>query len=88
VKKIFLVYKIYIYVFIILLLGGLAIAVPGALKGYSTIYNLYGGGVPWSALFEPTIRLCEEGIRISEFLEAGLIKNEKLIKKDPLLKYK
>lgn len=67
--------------------GGLAIAVPGALKGYSTIYKLYGGGVPWEALFEPTIRLCEDGIRINKFLERGLEKYENFIKKDPMLKY-
>lgn len=67
--------------------GGLAIAVPGAFRGYSTIYKLYGGGVPWESLFQPIIEMCENGIRISEFQEAGLQKNEALIKKDPLLRY-
>lgn len=66
--------------------GGLSIAVPGSLKGYSTIYNLYGGGVPWASLFEPTIKLCEEGIKISNHLEARLKVSEELLKRDILLR--
>jgi len=53
----------------------LAIAVPGALKGYSAIYKLYGGGVPWDSLFEPAIKLCEDGIDISERLETNMKNN-------------
>ncbi|VVC34645.1 Hypothetical protein CINCED_3A012630 [Cinara cedri] len=65
--------------------GGKAIAVPGELKGYSTIYELYGGGVPWESLFEPTIRLCEDGIKVSERLEKSIKNHEDLIKNDTLL---
>jgi len=65
----------------------MAIAIPGELKGYSTIYNLYGGGVPWESLFEPTIKLCEEGMTISERLEINLNNHEDLIKNDLLLRY-
>lgn len=68
--------------------GGMAVAVPGELKGYSTIYNLYGGGVSWESLFEPTIKLCEEGITISERLAINLKSHEYLIKNDLLLRYK
>lgn len=68
-------------------LGGLAIAVPGELKGYSTLYELYGGGVSWPSLFKPTIELCEEGIQISSRLGINLINNEQLIKNDVLLRY-
>ncbi|XP_022163024.1 gamma-glutamyltranspeptidase 1-like [Myzus persicae] len=66
--------------------GGLAVAVPGELKGYSTIYNLYGGQVPWPSLFEPTIKLCEEGMLISKRLESCLKSEEDLIKNDPILR--
>lgn len=45
--------KLLIYLNIINL-GGLAIGVPGELKGYSAIYELYGGGVSWESLFKPT----------------------------------
>ncbi|XP_025200825.1 glutathione hydrolase 1 proenzyme-like isoform X1 [Melanaphis sacchari] len=68
-------------------LGGLAVAVPGELKGYWTIYNLYGSGkVSWPSLFEPTIKLCENGIKISSRLELNMINHEDLIKNDPFLR--
>ncbi|XP_025200868.1 glutathione hydrolase 1 proenzyme-like [Melanaphis sacchari] len=66
--------------------GALAVAIPGALKGYSTIYNLYGGGVPWETLFDPTIKLCEEGITISDHLDFSLKFDEDLIKNDTILR--
>lgn len=66
----------------------MAVAVPGELKGYSTIYNLYGGGVSWESLFEPTIKLCEEGMMISKRLALNLNNHEDLIKNDLLLRYK
>lgn len=66
----------------------MAVAVPGELKGYSTIYSLYGGQVSWSSLFEPTIKLCEEGMVISERLGSSLKSEEELIKNDPMLRYR
>lgn len=67
--------------------GGLAVGVLGAFKGYSEIYKLYGGGVPWESLFEPTIKLCEEGIKISKHLEISLKDDVEVIKADPMLRY-
>ncbi|XP_060862732.1 glutathione hydrolase 1 proenzyme-like isoform X3 [Metopolophium dirhodum] len=66
--------------------GGLAVAVPGALKGYSAIYNLYGGGVPWESLFEPAIQLCENGMDISKRLETNMKNNQDMIENDPSLR--
>lgn len=77
-------YKIII---VFLCVGGMAVAIPGALKGYSTIYNLYGGGVSWASLFEPTIKLCEEGMKISKHLEARMMVVQSLLKRDTLLRY-
>lgn len=65
----------------------MAVAIPGELKGYSTIYKLYGGKVSWESLFEPTIKLCENGIKISERLELNMRNHEDLIKNDPFLRY-
>ena len=42
-------------------IGGLAVGVPGELRGFEEAYKAYGGGVSWERLFEPNIRLCEEG---------------------------
>lgn len=66
--------------------GGLAAGVLGAFKGYSEIYKLYGGGVSWESLFEPTIKLCEEGIKISKHLEISLKDDVEIIKADPMLR--
>ncbi|XP_050529611.1 scoloptoxin SSD14-like isoform X2 [Daktulosphaira vitifoliae] len=59
--------------------GGMAIAVPGELKGYWIAYNKYGGGVPWKELFEPTIKHCKQGIVVSERLANNLVRFEDLI---------
>jgi len=65
----------------------LAVGVLGAFKGYSEIYKLYGGGVSWESLFEPTIKLCDYGIKISKHLEISLKDDVELIKADPMLRY-
>lgn len=65
----------------------MAIAVPGELKGYSTAYKSYGGGVSWESLFEPTIKLCEEGMKVSDRLAHNLKNHEQLVKNDTMLRY-
>lgn len=42
-------------------IGGLAVGVPGELRGFEEAYKAHGGGVSWERLFEPNIKLCEEG---------------------------
>ncbi|GAA5974498.1 hypothetical protein JCM11641_002057 [Rhodosporidiobolus odoratus] len=41
-------------------IGGLAVAVPGELRGFEAAYQTCGGGVPWSRLFEPAAELARE----------------------------
>ncbi|XP_069122923.1 glutathione hydrolase 1 proenzyme-like [Argopecten irradians] len=41
--------------------GGMAIAVPGQVKGLHAAWKL-GGKLPWKALFQPTIRLLQHGV--------------------------
>lgn len=66
----------------------MAVAVPGELKGYATIYKLYGGGVSWQSLFEPTIQLCEYGMEINRHLHISLKARETtLIQNDPMIRY-
>lgn len=62
--------------------GGLSVAVPGEVKGYWTAYQKYGGGVPWEELFEPTIKLCRDGIPINENFANKLKKFEENIRAD------
>jgi gamma-glutamyltranspeptidase / glutathione hydrolase / leukotriene-C4 hydrolase len=40
--------------------GGLAVAVPGELKGYWEVHQKYGK-LPWRQLIEPSINLCRVG---------------------------
>ncbi|XP_065208918.1 scoloptoxin SSD14-like [Planococcus citri] len=62
--------------------GGLAIGIPGEIKGYWTAYNKFGGGVPWKDIFTPTISLCENGIPINKALYQMLVKSEVAIQSD------
>ncbi|KAK6517845.1 hypothetical protein TWF506_005021 [Arthrobotrys conoides] len=47
--------------------GGLAVGVPGEIDGYWKAWKMYGR-VQWKDLFEPSIRLCEEGVKVPWFL--------------------
>ncbi|EPS40292.1 hypothetical protein H072_5902 [Dactylellina haptotyla CBS 200.50] len=47
--------------------GGLAVGIPGEVMGYYTAWQMYGR-VPWAELFEPAIRLCEDGFAVTPFL--------------------
>lgn len=55
--------------------GGLAIAVPGELKGYGELHKKYGK-LKWSRLFEPIIELCRKGHIVSPYL-GGILESRK-----------
>ncbi|XP_076666249.1 glutathione hydrolase 1 proenzyme isoform X1 [Andrena cerasifolii] len=61
--------------------GGLAVAVPGELRGYWEAHQKYGK-LPWSDLFLPTISLCATGSRVNNYLAAYLANKELMIKKE------
>ncbi|XP_018021651.1 glutathione hydrolase 1 proenzyme isoform X2 [Hyalella azteca] len=63
--------------------GGLAVAVPGEVRGYKALYDRFGGGLPWADLVAPAIRICEEGYRVNWHLARALHKNQDAIKKEP-----
>ncbi|KAL7827193.1 hypothetical protein SRHO_G00329110 [Serrasalmus rhombeus] len=50
--------------------------VPGEIRGYERVHRLYGR-LPWSRLFQPTIRLAREGVKMSKIVARYLhiIKN-------------
>ncbi|CAH1117469.1 unnamed protein product [Phaedon cochleariae] len=68
------------------LAGGLSVAVPGELKGYWWAFQKFGGGVPWKDLFQPTIRMCINGIYVSEFLANVLEEHKEDLYLDPVLR--
>uniref|UniRef100_A0A6P7EXW8 Glutathione hydrolase 1 proenzyme-like isoform X1 n=1 Tax=Diabrotica virgifera virgifera TaxID=50390 RepID=A0A6P7EXW8_DIAVI len=66
-------------------IGGLAVGVPGELRGYWQLYHKHGGGVPWKDLVQPSIDLCFNGINITTYIESALNKTRVLIKNNTLL---
>lgn len=70
-------FKYFCYIFFLLYkyLGGLAVAVPGELKGFWELHQKYGR-LNWSDLFEPIIDLCEKGHIVAPYL-ARILQNYK-----------
>ncbi|RZB39538.1 G glu transpept domain containing protein, partial [Asbolus verrucosus] len=66
--------------------GGLAVAIPGELRGYWEAYKKYGGKVPWRDLVQPTIDLCKNGILVTEFLASVYSSQQNQLYKDPILR--
>ncbi|KAK2584968.1 hypothetical protein KPH14_002556 [Odynerus spinipes] len=64
--------------------GGLAVAVPGELRGYWEAHKKYGK-LKWRELFEPAIALCLKGSVINDYLHAYLIEKESKIKAESSL---
>lgn len=62
--------------------GALAIAVPGEIKGYWEAHQKFGK-LPWADLFEPTIRMCEDGFPVGEKLSIALVQRMPLMLFDP-----
>ena len=62
--------------------GGRSVGVPGTLRLLETAHKRWGK-LPWSQLFQPAIRLAEEGFTVSPRLN-GLLTQEKYLQNDPI----
>jgi gamma-glutamyltranspeptidase / glutathione hydrolase len=62
--------------------GGRSVGVPGTLRLLETAHKRWGK-LPWPQLFEPAIRLAEEGFTISPRLN-GHLTQEKYLQNDPI----
>jgi len=60
-------------------IGGLAVAVPGEIKGFWELHQA-AGKLPWKDLFAPSIKLCREGFKVSQNLAKSLREEEPFIK--------
>ncbi|XP_072046842.1 glutathione hydrolase 1 proenzyme-like [Amphiura filiformis] len=62
--------------------GGLAIAVPGDVKGYYEVHRDHGR-LPWKRLFEPSIRLARDGFAVTDDLGGAIAGREEVIREEP-----
>ncbi|XP_052747676.1 glutathione hydrolase 1 proenzyme-like isoform X2 [Galleria mellonella] len=65
--------------------GGLAIAVPGELRGYGELHRRYGR-LPWADLVRPTADLCRRGHHINEYMARVLRTYSDRIKAEPSMR--
>uniref|UniRef100_A0A1I7XNA2 Gamma-glutamyltransferase n=1 Tax=Heterorhabditis bacteriophora TaxID=37862 RepID=A0A1I7XNA2_HETBA len=67
--------------------GFKAAATPGELAGYWLIYNKYGSGhVAWKDLISPSIKLCRDGVPVSEYLDNVMKVKERHFRLFPSMK--
>ena len=64
------------------LVGGLAVAVPGELKGMEVAHQKYGI-LPWEELFRDAIHFAKNGVRVSKDMAHAIQISEKEISEDP-----
>lgn len=64
--------------------GGLSVAVPSELAGLWELHRKYGV-LKWADLVEPSIKLCEDGHKMSKFLHRMLTKKIDKVRSDPSL---
>ncbi|XP_075977808.1 glutathione hydrolase 1 proenzyme-like isoform X2 [Anticarsia gemmatalis] len=65
--------------------GGLAIAVPGELRGYGALYREYGH-LPWRELVAPTADLCRRGHLVNAYMARVLKSYSDRIKAEPSMR--
>lgn len=65
--------------------GGLAIGVPGEIRGFWMAHQRYGK-LPWARLFEPSIRLASEGFPVSAHLAKRIQAVQDSLARDPALR--
>ncbi|XP_045448035.1 glutathione hydrolase 1 proenzyme-like [Melitaea cinxia] len=65
--------------------GGLAIAVPGELRGYGELHREYGH-LPWGELVRPTAELCRQGHRVSPYMGRALKTYSSRIHEEPSMR--
>lgn len=65
--------------------GGLAIAVPGELRGYGALHQAYGR-LPWRELVAPTAELCRRGHLVNSYMGRALKSYSDRIKAEPSMR--
>ncbi len=61
---------------------------PAELRGYQVAYDwakAHGGNLAWKQLVEPTIKICEDGVPVIQYVENILQKKAYNISQHPAL---
>ena len=64
---------------------GTSVAVPGEIKGFHEAHTKFGR-LPWAQLFEPNIRLAEEGFFMTRTLNAMVNKFKNSLSQSPAMR--
>ncbi|WP_308634893.1 gamma-glutamyltransferase [Paenibacillus silvisoli] len=63
-----------------------ALTVPGTVDAWWEAWSAYGGGkLAWADLLAPALRYAEEGVPISRNVHAWMVRDEALLRADPVL---
>lgn len=62
--------------------GGLAVAVPGEVHGFSAAHRMFGS-LPWKDVWAPSIKLNTEGFKVTQTLQRIMLKEEKYFYENP-----
>lgn len=68
------------------LLGGLAIAIPGELRGLELLHYRHGS-LPWEEIVRPAMELARDGFIVASHLATGIQEKEEYIRSLPNLAY-
>ncbi|KAJ3012392.1 hypothetical protein HKX48_006301 [Thoreauomyces humboldtii] len=63
-------------------IGGLAVGVPGEIRGFEAAHKLYGK-LDWKRLFEPSVRMCKDGWEVVPVLAQRIAAAPDLMLNDP-----
>lgn len=67
-------------------IGGLSVGVPGVLRALQMAHEQHGK-LPWNELFEPAIRLANEGFAVSARLHSQIVADKFIAQSPALAKY-
>jgi len=62
--------------------GGLAVAVPGEIRGYWELWEQHGK-LSWKELFQPSIQLAREGFNVTAHTASSLVREWEVLRNVP-----